>query len=327
MAVMRHSMGGTKGTLMATGVVLGLGLAAGTVWLATLRSDHPTALADVLAVVFALWTLGWVLGPLSGGGAPVLRASHFALLPISRLRLAVGLLGASFVAVTTAITLLAFAGLAVYAARLGVGPTVVALPAVALQLSFAILLSRVAVALFGEVAKSRLGGALAGVTQGALMVVAQSGWMVIVAVDQFRLLRTGFPPEVVPAGVGVPDDPVVPVELALSFRGPNLVLDYHRQLVVLVRKKHVYEVVLPAHERVAKIHAIEVLPHPPEAPEQRREYPLATSVQGFSQHFSDEPLPENAGSPGVEQGGQEVGVHHFVFVETGDGLEDVETVE
>jgi len=196
LAIMRHSTGGTRGTLMATGAALGLLLAAGTIWLATLRPDHPAALGDVLAVAFALWTLGWVLGPLSGGGAPVLRVGHFALLPISRLRLAIGLLGASLVAVTTAITLLAFAGLVVYAARLGLGPAVVALPAVLLQLSFVILLSRVAVGVFGEIAKSRLGGVLAGVMQGAMMVVAQSGWMVIVALDQFQILKTGFPPEV-----------------------------------------------------------------------------------------------------------------------------------
>lgn len=140
-----------------------------------------------------MWTLGWVLGPLSGGGQPVLRASHFALLPISRLRLALGLLGAAFVAVTTAITFLAFASLVVYAVRLGVVPTVVALPAALGQLAFVVLLSRVVVGVFGAVVKSRLGGLLSGVTQGALMVAAQSGWMVIVAVDQFQVLNTGFP--------------------------------------------------------------------------------------------------------------------------------------
>ncbi len=193
LTVVRHSMGGTRGILMATGAAIGLLLAAGTIWLATLRPDHPTALADVLAVVFAMWTLGWVLGPLSGGGTSVLRASHFALLPISRLRLAVGLLGAAFVAVTTAITFLALASLVVYAVRLGAVPTVVALPAVLLQLAFVVLLSRVVVGVFGAVVKSRLGGLLSGVTQGVLMVAAQSGWMVIVAVDQFQVLSTGFP--------------------------------------------------------------------------------------------------------------------------------------
>jgi hypothetical protein len=95
------------------------------------------------------------------GGAPLLRAEHFALIPVPPRRLAVGLLGAAFAGITTAVTLLAFTRLVVFGARLGVLPALVAVPAVVLQLALAVLLSRLAVTGFGQVARSRIGSVLA----------------------------------------------------------------------------------------------------------------------------------------------------------------------
>ena len=52
----------------------------------------------------------------------MLRAEHFALTPVPPRRLAVGLLGAAFAGIATAVTLLAFISLVVFGARLGVLP-------------------------------------------------------------------------------------------------------------------------------------------------------------------------------------------------------------
>jgi hypothetical protein len=53
------------------GAALGAAGATATIALATLDAE-PATLRDPLAVVFALWTLGWALAP-AHGGAPVLR--------------------------------------------------------------------------------------------------------------------------------------------------------------------------------------------------------------------------------------------------------------
>lgn len=189
----RRSWHGAAGTMAATGGIVGLFLAAGSLRIALLDAALPAAGGDLLALVLGVWTLGWVLGPVLLGGSSPLRADHLRLLPIPPLRLALGLLGAAFVGVAPAVTALAFASLILFAVRLGPGPTLVAVPAVLLQLVVALLLSRLAIALVGAGARSRLGGVLTGLTTGAMLVVAQSGWMVIVAVDQSGVLATGFP--------------------------------------------------------------------------------------------------------------------------------------
>ncbi|GHJ47217.1 hypothetical protein Cs7R123_45590 [Catellatospora sp. TT07R-123] len=208
LAIIRHSMTGGKAIWMIAGGVLGIAAAAATIWLSLIQTPDPTVTADLLAAVYLMWALGWVVGPV-WGGSTVLRAEHFALLSVPRRRLAVGLLGAAFVSVTTAVTLLAFLSLLVYAARLGTGPALVAVPAVALELVFVVLLSRIATVVFGVVAKSRIGAAFTGVILAAMMVLAQSGWMVAVAVKVSGVLTTGFGPgfartvRAVPSGWGL----------------------------------------------------------------------------------------------------------------------------
>ena len=151
---------------------------------------------DLLGVVYALWLLGWVVGPV-WAGAPVLRAEHFALLPVPRLRLATGLLGAAFAGITTLVTLLAFTSLVIFAARLGVAAVLIAVPAMILQLALVVLLSRVAAAGFGSASKGRTGAALIGLMVAGLLVLSQSGWMVFVAIQSWGMLSTGPPPVLV----------------------------------------------------------------------------------------------------------------------------------
>jgi len=67
----------------SAGAVAGLALAAGTIGAAMLRTRSPGTVADLLGVVFAVWALGWMLGP-AYNGQPVLRAAQFQLLPIPR---------------------------------------------------------------------------------------------------------------------------------------------------------------------------------------------------------------------------------------------------
>ncbi|GAA3015695.1 hypothetical protein [Actinokineospora globicatena] len=188
LAVLRHTIAGPKATWMLTGGLVGLVIAAGTIGLAT-TDAAPGTVADLLAVTFAIWALGWMLGP-SFGGDPVLRAEQFAMEPVPRTRLALGLLGAAFVGVTTVVTLVAFTALVVFAARFGAAAVVVSIPALALQLTLVVLLSRLAARFFGALARSRTGAAVTAVITATMMVLSQSGWIVFVALDV--VLETGF---------------------------------------------------------------------------------------------------------------------------------------
>ncbi len=205
LAIIRNSMNSGKATWMTIGGVLGILLSAGTIWLSLLSFANPTVVADLLAASLLVWMLGWIIGPV-WGGSTALRVDHFALLPVPRRRLAVGLLGAAFVGITTAVTLLAFTSLVVYGARLGLVPALVAVPGMLLELIVVVLLSRVAMVVFGVVAKSRSGAAFTGVVIAAMMVLAQSGWMVYVAIQFSGILTDGFGREfstmvrVVPSG-------------------------------------------------------------------------------------------------------------------------------
>ena len=158
LTMMRRLATGPRANAMLTGGVLGVAAALGTIAIATLEPDRADHAVDLLAVVFAIWTLGWMLAP-AYGGQPVLRAEHFALPPIPRARLAIGLLGAAFAGVTTAITLLAFTATVVFAARLGAVPVLVALPGVVLQVALVVVLSRITARMFGALSRSRAGGA------------------------------------------------------------------------------------------------------------------------------------------------------------------------
>jgi ABC-2 type transport system permease protein len=126
---------------------LGLGLAVGTLLCGLVRFDDPGRWVDLLAALYLGWLLGWAMGPIAARGAGQgLRPEWFALLPIPPLRLATGLLAASFVGAAPAVTLVAFAALPVAAARLGVLPLLVAVPAALLELVLVVVLSRVVVA-------------------------------------------------------------------------------------------------------------------------------------------------------------------------------------
>ena len=208
LAIIRNSMTGGRAALMITGGVLGLLAAATTVWLSLVDPSGPGVVPDLLATAYLIWLLGWVVSPVWGTSS-VLRVDHFALLPAPRRQLAVGLLGAAFVGVTTAVTALAFVSLVVYGIRLGVLPALVAVPAAALQLVLVVLLSRASYSVFGLIARSRVGSAFTGLLLAAFLVLTQSGWIVIVAIAYSNVLTTGFPSgystvvRAIPSGWGV----------------------------------------------------------------------------------------------------------------------------
>lgn len=206
--IFRNSMTSGRAAWMVIGGIVGVLFAGGTITVAFGALDTPGLTADLLATTYLLWALGWMVGPL-WSGAPVLRIEQFTLLPLERRRLALGLLTAAFVSLTAVVTALSFLSLVVYGIRTGPAPALISIPAAAAQLVFVVLLSRVTHALFGAVAGSRVGATITGVLFAAMLVLTQSGWMLIVAVAYSRVLESGFSDfvstavRVLPSGWGV----------------------------------------------------------------------------------------------------------------------------
>ncbi|GAA1692989.1 hypothetical protein GCM10009765_47950 [Fodinicola feengrottensis] len=150
--VLRRSYGGGRSALTIAGATVGLVLAG-----ATLIVGSRDAAGDVLCLAFAMWTVGWIVGPMVTGGDTSLRPQYFALLPIPMRRLATGLFGAAFVGVPAVVTLAAFGALVLHGFRLGFGPGLVAIPAALLQLAVVVLLSKLLSGGIAEIEKTRPG--------------------------------------------------------------------------------------------------------------------------------------------------------------------------
>jgi MFS family permease len=178
LTVLRHSLKGARATWLWIGATAGTVLALGMIFLGTRHSVHESTVGDLLAIAFGLGTLGWLLGPVWTGGS-ALSPAHFRLVPVPRRRLAIELVGEAFVGVGAAVTLLAFTSLIAYAARHGALPIVLAIFALVLELTFVVLLSRAAAGVLSRLTTSRRGGAIAGLTTAVLLVVSQSGWVLI----------------------------------------------------------------------------------------------------------------------------------------------------
>ena len=127
------------------------------------------AAVNVAATLYAVWTLGWLCGPiLTGSSDETLQPEHFRLLPMSYRQLSIGLLAVAFTGPAGAVNLLAFAGLVAAGVQWGVLPALFAVAGMCLQLVFVVLLSRVVLAWIGAAMRSRrgrdLGVVLAGLT-------------------------------------------------------------------------------------------------------------------------------------------------------------------
>lgn len=188
----RHSTTGARALWVVCGAMIGVLLAAGVVTLSAWPLQPASLVPDLLAVAYLTWLVGWVVGPVMAP-APPLRPAHLAMLPVSRQRLARGLLVAGFVGVTTAVTALLFVSLIVFAARQGVVSAFVSVPLAVLQVVLLVLCSRVAHVAFGRLARARSGAALNGVLLAVVLVLSQSGWMLLVGLQASGVLDDGFP--------------------------------------------------------------------------------------------------------------------------------------
>jgi ABC-2 type transport system permease protein len=173
-AVLRHTFRGARKEMAFTGAGLGIVLAGGTVYLSLLSPE-------LLAAAYAVWMMGWVLGPVfMGGGDETLRPEYFASIGLPARRMATGLLAAAFVGLPPLISLVALGGLLVQGGRLGLVNALVAVPATVLQLAVFVLLAKVCVAVIGIALRSRLGAVASGLINGAILASLGQGWVFFV---------------------------------------------------------------------------------------------------------------------------------------------------
>ena len=181
-AVVRNSLTGRQAAVTGTGILFGLLQLAVTFWLG-LRTQDPSIAADLLLLMFAFSLLGWLFGPLLfGGGKQTLRPEYFRALPIGHLQLAWGLLGAMFVGFAPPFALLQFAVLLPYAARSGTAPLLVATAATVLLTVLVVLLSRVALAVWGELARSRVVIVVGSLVIATIVAGLAQPWALVPAV-------------------------------------------------------------------------------------------------------------------------------------------------
>lgn len=156
--VMRHSLRGRQAVQLVIGALFGLIFAALTMLAGSVDYTNPAVSVDVLAALFAAWTVGWLIGPvIFGGSDETLRVEHFTLLPIRPRKLALGLYVIGFIGVPALVSLIAFASMVVYASGLGAAAVAVGVVFTLLQLLFVVLLSRVVVGAIGALVTSRKG--------------------------------------------------------------------------------------------------------------------------------------------------------------------------
>ncbi|MFI6868212.1 hypothetical protein [Nocardia sp. NPDC050406] len=160
---LRLTLRGMRSGRVAIGFWIGVffGTAAALITLALIAkgTDHNLyGSTNIAATLFAAWTLGWLCGPiLTGSSDETLQPEHFRLLPLSNRQLAYGLAAASFAGIAVLVNLVAFSGLFFLAVQYGLGPALVALVGVVLQLAFVVLLARVMTGWLGAAMRSRRG--------------------------------------------------------------------------------------------------------------------------------------------------------------------------
>ena len=180
-AVLRHSLRGQKAAWTATCTIIGLALAVGTV-LAGFGLIGPAAgTGTLLASLWGMWVLGWALAPLISGGGEVLPPENFAVLPIRRGALAAGLLASSFAGFGPAVTLVAWLSLLPYAVTVGPASLLVAVPAIALQLVFVVLLARFVNAVAGAALRTHAGAAVVAIVWAGSTALMAQGWALVAA--------------------------------------------------------------------------------------------------------------------------------------------------
>ena len=169
----------TPNAMRGLGITIGALIALGTLGVAGGEWSSPNATGVLLALAFAAWLAGWVMGPIQTGGNDFLRPEWFALLPIRARHLTTAMLAAGVVSAGPAITLIASAGLVLYGAQHGIAAAVIGVPAMVAQVLLMMTTSKLAAETLGASAKSRIMLEVTAAQYGLFVAAMFVGWFVL----------------------------------------------------------------------------------------------------------------------------------------------------
>lgn len=159
------------------GLVFGA-IAVALTWVAVLVAE-PGARGDVVAVVVAMWSVGWIVGPILASGAGVLRPEYFTLLPLERRRLGLGLLLSVYVGPGAILTLLAMLAIAGWGVTLGPAPAALGLLAAVVFTAGLVAVSRAVYSVLGAAMRTQVGVEIAAIQYGLMISGMIAGWLIL----------------------------------------------------------------------------------------------------------------------------------------------------
>lgn len=210
-AMLRNSSAG----LRKAGWVIGSALVFAT-WAAAVIVQDDSVRRTVLALGFAAWAVGGMVGPVLMSGAGVLRPDYFSLLPLTRATIGRGLLVSVFVSVASGFVLLAMLASSWQALLVEPVTIVIAIVGAVLSWMLIITLSRLVYGLLGAAMRTKLGIEIAGVQFGLMFAAMFAGWMIVtVAAQSVPVLLSA----------GLPAGPITAVVEAFPTSWPLLAVD------------------------------------------------------------------------------------------------------
>lgn len=203
---MRRLTKGLKASLLVWQIMFAITVIILSLLIATVKDV--TVAGQLVAILFAVWALGWVIGPIVYGVEDkMLRLDYFRSLPLDPKRFSTAFMIASTLGLTVPTTLFSFGALAIYGARLGGAELLASLPFIVLQLAAIVLLARVTATKLREYTKSQFSKLLSSALISLVLAFLATGWW---ALGPINSILTGGVPHAVatvfyalPSGWGV----------------------------------------------------------------------------------------------------------------------------
>lgn len=230
LAMLRNSPRGMRMAGWAVGALL-----VAATWTGALLAA-PAVRAEVVMLLLVMWLVGAAFGPVTMSGAGVLRPEFFALLPLDRRRLALGLLASTFPGVASGYVLLASLVIVVPAATSDAPLVAVPLAIVGGVLTWVLAMtaSRAVYGVLGAAMRTRLGVEISALQFGLLISTLLAGWGAVAQafVTVPSLLRNGVGEQAAGVLRWLPSSWALDSVLAAAVGAPLAALGWFALLVV-----------------------------------------------------------------------------------------------
>jgi ABC-2 type transport system permease protein len=154
--------------------------------------DNVTVAGQLVAATLAVWTLGWVLGPMIYRSRDLaLRIDYFRTMPLSPRRFAASFTVASAIGLPVPVTLLSFMSIAIYAWRLEPWLVFVSLPLILVQVVMTVFLAKIVSTFLHRHTKTHLSSFISSLVTGGVLAFFATGWWTLGSIS--TILRNGMP--------------------------------------------------------------------------------------------------------------------------------------